>query len=161
MNLFSCWFQTMFLSGYQKALLQILINFNSLLWIPCKAKIKFLQWIALYKNGYITCGHHFNLILVLPIFDNWILHLDYLLNCGTEWVKDNAATWRMERSMFMGRVSSSVQRDAVLVKVPIKTLTYIHTTEVYLKILHVIVSFHFFTHYLLDFWRKKVHNFTL
>lgn len=38
-----------------------------------------------------------------------------LWHCGTEWVKDIAAAWRMEGSVFVGRVGSSVQKDAVLV----------------------------------------------
>lgn len=43
----------------------------------------------------------------------------WTLDCGTEWVKDIAAAWRMEGSVFTGRVASSVQKDAILVKVQV------------------------------------------
>lgn len=42
---------------------------------------------------------------------------------GTAWVKDIAAAWRMEGSVVTGRVGSSVQRDAVLVKVRVSVDT--------------------------------------
>ncbi len=41
------------------------------------------------------------------------------MDFGTEGVKDIAAAWRMEGSVIMGREGSSVQRDAVLVKVQV------------------------------------------